>query len=45
MKGNSRPYIPISRIDEPGIIDLFVRDMRPENKVKSFTNHLLELKV
>jgi NAD(P)H-flavin reductase len=29
IKGKSRPYNPISRIDEPGIIDLFVRDMRP----------------
>lgn len=41
----SRPYNPISRIDEPGIVDFFVRDMREKNKAESFTHRLLDLKV
>lgn len=41
----SRPYNPVSRIDEPGIVDLFVRDLRRENSANSFTSKLLDLKV
>lgn len=42
--GNSRPYCPVSRIDEPGIVDIIVRDTREENE-KAFTAELLQLKV
>ena len=50
VKGNdSRPYIPISRIDQPGIVDFFVRDLRGINngadQKKSFTYQLLDLQV
>ena len=50
IKGNdSRPYIPISRIDEPGIVDFFVRDFRGmnqgDNQKKSFTHNVIDLEV
>ena len=45
IRGDSRPYIPISRIDEAGTVDFFVRDFRKENNEKSFTYHLLNLNV
>lgn len=45
MGDKSRPYNPVSRIDEPGLVDLFVRDLRKENTASSFTNRLLNLKV
>ena len=31
LGNDSRPYIPISRLDEPGIVDFLVRDLRKEN--------------
>jgi hypothetical protein len=42
---HKRPYNPVSRIDEPGIVDFFVRDLREVNKTESFTHHLLSLRV
>ena len=37
----SRPYNPVSRIDESGVVDFFVRDLRKENQASSFTTALL----
>ena len=34
--GDRRRYVPISRIDEAGYLDILVRDMRTKNQV-SFT--------
>ena len=42
---SSRPYCPVSRIDEPGIVDIIVRDTREEKLEGAFTGELLELKV
>ena len=42
--GDRRPYVPISRIDEAGYVDILVRDMRAKN-VGSFTEKLLSLPV
>ena len=55
--GESRPYNPVSRIDEPGSVDFFIKDMRKDEKGRedredekdnagnSFTHRLLKLKV
>ena len=38
---SSRPYCPVSRIDEPGIVDIIVRDTREEKLEGAFTGELL----
>ena len=46
LNGEKKNYAPISRIDDPGVIDFLMRDMG--NKVgveKSFSKKLVELKV
>lgn len=42
--GVHRPYVPISRIDDSGFVDVLVRDMSRKN-VASFTAKILELEV
>lgn len=42
--GSKRPYVPISRIDELGYLDILLRDLSRKN-VGSFTEKLLQLPV
>lgn len=44
INGEKRPYVPISRIDEPGFVDVLIRDMRGKNE-NSFTHKLFTLEV
>ena len=43
MKGSKRKYVPVSKIDDVGIVDLVIRDLSQVNN-NSFTSLLMGLK-
>jgi hypothetical protein len=45
INDEKRKYVPISRIDENGIADFLIRDMRKDNGSSSFTSKIMNLKV
>jgi NAD(P)H-flavin reductase len=46
LNGEKKNYVPISRIDDPGVVDFLIRDMSEKiGPEKSFSKKIIDIKV